>query len=394
MTRGSWANARSSAASRSWPSSTFAMPTDDPSLAGFTKTGRPSARIASRAVAILPERCLLDAHVAHLRQPRGGHDVLGQDLVHAQRRGGARPSRRRAPSAAPAGPAPCRPRRTARAAPGTRVGAQQAPRGAQVELGAVGHPGPSRSRRTCEHLVPRLGEPLPHRLAAASDTSCSEERPPASTATLMRRASPSGPAPWSCGVVGVVCGVVGVVCGVVGVVCGAALAPDRDRHPRALLTCVPPGAGPGSDVAVLTPVGHAREVWSGTTARRGQLAGRRDDARRPRGTAAVRAPGDGDDDRLAAGPPVPASGSGRAPCRVVVLSCCSLVATTKPACSSWARASSRPWPTTLGTFTARGRWRRRGSPWSRRRSASRRPGWWRSRARWPHPRWRPGAAAP
>ena len=52
MTRGSCAKACSSAATRSWPSSTFAMPTDDPSRAGLTNTGSPSERTASSAAAL------------------------------------------------------------------------------------------------------------------------------------------------------------------------------------------------------------------------------------------------------------------------------------------------------------------------------------------------------
>ena len=48
ITRPSWANAPSSAASSSSAPRTFAMPTDEPSRAGLTKSGSPSAASSAR----------------------------------------------------------------------------------------------------------------------------------------------------------------------------------------------------------------------------------------------------------------------------------------------------------------------------------------------------------
>ena len=104
------------------PYFTFEMPTLEPRLAGLTNSGRPSARahLGHARRGRCPTRVAVNADPRHDRQPaRGEHHPHGR-LVHAHRPRPSRPDRHTARWRAPAGPARCRPRRTARAAPETR----------------------------------------------------------------------------------------------------------------------------------------------------------------------------------------------------------------------------------------------------------------------------------
>ena len=152
---------------------------------------------------------------------------LKTQLVHAQPRWRARPRRRRARRAARAGPAPCRPRRTARAGPGRRRRRRAGPRpGCSDELLALGRHVPSRAEQHVDDLVPAVAQALgaPTR-PSASETSCSDERPPPRTATLTASSRPPS----------VVVGVVGPPSSPVRARGAGVELADRDRHLRPLL---------------------------------------------------------------------------------------------------------------------------------------------------------------
>ena len=120
---------------------TFEMPTLDPSRAGFTNTGRPSPRerVQDRVAALLPSRARPPPRSAPAACPACAIRRLKATLSMQT----AEPSTP-APTyghvgASRAGPAPCRPRRTGRAAPGTRPRRRAAPRpGRDREHLAVG----------------------------------------------------------------------------------------------------------------------------------------------------------------------------------------------------------------------------------------------------------------
>ena len=88
ITRPSWANAPSSAASSSSAPRTLAIPTEEPSRAGLTNSGSPSARqLRAHGVRLVAPARLADRGVVDLRHAGRGQHVLEHDLVHAQRRG-------------------------------------------------------------------------------------------------------------------------------------------------------------------------------------------------------------------------------------------------------------------------------------------------------------------
>ena len=66
---------------------TLAMPTEEPSRAGLTNTGVPSWASCARTPSGSSRHCASRTRrVAHLRDAGRGHDLLEDDLVHAQRR--------------------------------------------------------------------------------------------------------------------------------------------------------------------------------------------------------------------------------------------------------------------------------------------------------------------
>ena len=226
--RRSRARRRSSSAA-----STREMPTDEPSRAGLTNTGSPSAATAAlgrRARRLRARRrsstCGSPARaISSLKTTLSMHSARGE---HARRR-------RRGRRAARAAPARCRPRRTARAAPGTRRRRRAARRRAAARPPRRRSASARRARAaTSTTSWPAAPGPSRTEAADASETSCSEERPPARTATLTasRRGRP-------CRSV-----VVGVVVGRGRRPSARREVPDGDRRPSALLRlCRPPGAG-------------------------------------------------------------------------------------------------------------------------------------------------------
>ena len=99
---------------------TLLMPTDEPRFAGLTKHGKPISRptrsVSARWAAVPAEG---RRRAGAPGKPASRNSALHGRLVHAERRGRARPHRRTA-APARADPARCRPRRTSRAAPGRR----------------------------------------------------------------------------------------------------------------------------------------------------------------------------------------------------------------------------------------------------------------------------------
>ena len=84
----SCSNAVSSAAGSSSASATRTIPTEEPSRAGLTNTGSPSApQPGEHAVAVGRELLSPDRAVLDLRQAGVRHQLLEHHLVHAQRRG-------------------------------------------------------------------------------------------------------------------------------------------------------------------------------------------------------------------------------------------------------------------------------------------------------------------
>ena len=144
--------------------------------------------------------------------------LLEEVLVHAERRRGARPGRRTGRSRARGGPAPSRPRRTAR---GGSAGRRRTPRAWRasraVGTGSVSRaaPGaargrpwrggssqrPSRPISIVVHVVALGVERRDDGRAEASEISCSLDRPPASTATRRRGLTVRGVAVVSVSVV-------------------------------------------------------------------------------------------------------------------------------------------------------------------------------------------------
>ena len=84
----SCSNAVSSAAGNSASVAARTIPTEEPSRAGLTNTGRPSVRrSASTRLRAAANVSACTAAVAHLRQAGVGHQLLEHHLVHAQRGG-------------------------------------------------------------------------------------------------------------------------------------------------------------------------------------------------------------------------------------------------------------------------------------------------------------------
>ena len=113
MTLRSYCAASAKAASSSRALCAFEIPTEEPRLAGLTNIGN-GRRGAGRH---RPARRRGQRHVVYHRQHPFLADTFHHLLVHGDGRRPARPRRRRAGRPVPAGPAPCRPRRTCRAAP-------------------------------------------------------------------------------------------------------------------------------------------------------------------------------------------------------------------------------------------------------------------------------------
>ena len=112
---------------RRWPprassrAFTFVMPTDEPRFAGLTNSGKPSVGEPWRR----PRAAGASVDGGRRRTARRGRPAsrksgLHRRLVHADAPRRARRRRRTARPPARAGPGSCRPRRTCRAAPGTR----------------------------------------------------------------------------------------------------------------------------------------------------------------------------------------------------------------------------------------------------------------------------------
>ena len=206
--------AKSIAAASSLASCALVMPTELPSVAGLTNTGKRNfLRIARSTLArrLLPLR---NAESRGNRRPATwpAEQVASACLCPCRPPSPARPSRRTEARQVRAGPAPCRPRRTCRAAREKRR-PRAAHRARRVSTGtraatfgsAVSVTRSPVVQHFRQHLLRRragepsavlrdadrhdfilLGQRADHRCRRFSDTSCSPERPPNSTPTRNR----------------------------------------------------------------------------------------------------------------------------------------------------------------------------------------------------------------
>ena len=136
--------------------------------------------LAPAGLAGLAERDLREA--VEREQP------LADQLVHRDRGRRARSARRRRRRGTRAAPGPSRPRRTGRGGPGTRRPRPRARRRPRSSTSAPSRSQrPSRSIRIRTTSCPAASRPSATDAPERSDTSCSEERPPERTATLIGR---------------------------------------------------------------------------------------------------------------------------------------------------------------------------------------------------------------
>src|SRR3954447_8512313 len=171
ITRPSWANAPSIAASRSASPHALAIPTEDPSRAGLTNTGVPSTASSLRTAAgpggqrgrrLGAPAVLADRRVGDLRHVRGGEHLLEDHLVHAQRGGEhARAHVRHVEQLQqPLHRAVLAERAVQRWE--DRLGAEQAAARGQRQRLALVHPRAGALDRHRQHLVPGGGDRLAH----------------------------------------------------------------------------------------------------------------------------------------------------------------------------------------------------------------------------------------
>ena len=186
----------------------------------------------------------VDAPRARRRAPAARddrHQLLEQHLVQATAEA-VTPAPTYATSSVSTGPAPCRPHQTGRGARGTTTSTPSRP-----SPGVTRSVCPSRRHTpsrpiSIDRLVPRADEPVTHRRPRGSDTSCSDERPPASTATTATRRGlksmvAGGAAHSGVGVAGAGGVVVVVVAGGVAVV--VVVARLRRQVPTPIVTVEP-----------------------------------------------------------------------------------------------------------------------------------------------------------
>ena len=166
------------------PRTTLTIPTEEPRCAGLTNTGSPSSATSASTSPARAPTLPAYADEVDLRRPQPRHQLFEEDLVHAQRRG-------RDPGAdvrhvqclqgslhgpvLPIGPVQHRKHHVRPKQPLARAETQPLALVAPDAVTADLHPA---------RLVTRLAQAARTASAETSETSCSEERPPASTATV------------------------------------------------------------------------------------------------------------------------------------------------------------------------------------------------------------------